>query len=72
MNTDIERKSDKKIFLLQRHILAETGFSALVGTKNKYRNRLEDIEATLRIALSKSIDARINKLVNECQQQISH
>jgi len=68
----LSEKAIKKLLPFATTYLAETGFSALVGTKNKYRNRLEDVGATLRIALSKSIDARINKLVNECQQQISH
>ena len=52
--------------------LAESGFSALASIKNKYRNRLESIDATMRIALTKSIEARIDKLVNDNQEQKSH
>lgn len=65
-------KAIKMLLPFATTYLAETGFSALVGIKNKYRNRLEDVGATLRISLSKSIHGRLNKLANECQQQISH
>lgn len=45
--------------------LAETGFSALTAIKNEYRNQLQSIDVTLRIALVKSIEARIDNLVNK-------
>lgn len=51
--------------------LCEAAFSALLMTKNKYRNRLNYVEPELRIQLS-DIDPSIDKLVTEAQPQRSH
>ena len=51
--------------------LCEAGFSALLGIKNKARNKLNVVEPDLRCALSIT-EPRIDKLVNKMQHQPSH
>jgi len=51
--------------------LCEKAFSALVYIKNKFRNRLENVESELRLKLS-SIEPDVQKLVTEMQHQPSH
>ncbi|XP_026819147.1 zinc finger BED domain-containing protein 5-like [Rhopalosiphum maidis] len=48
--------------------LCEKAFSALVYTKNKFRNRIENVESELRLKLS-SIEPDVQKLVTEMQHQ---
>lgn len=50
--------------------LCEKGFSTMVDIKTKKRNRLR-LDSCMRIALQ-SIEPRINKLVDDVQQQKSH
>ena len=50
-------KAISKLFPFGTTYLAETGFLTLVGTNNKYINWPEDVDAQLRIVLSKSNDA---------------
>lgn len=69
---NLSRKAIQLLLPFPTTYLAETAFSALTSIKNKYRNRLQNIDAALRIALSKSIEARIEKLVNEHQEQKTH
>lgn len=72
---EYETLSDKSIQLLlpfATTYLAESVFYTVTAIKNKYRNRLESIEAIMRTALTKSIEPRIYKLVNDTQEQKSH
>jgi hypothetical protein len=50
--------------------LCEKAFSALMYLKNKYRDRLRNVESDLRIKLSE-IKPNIEKLVTEMQHQPS-
>jgi hypothetical protein len=45
--------------------LCEKAFSALVYVKNKFRNRLENVESELRLKLS-NIEPNIEKLCQKC------
>lgn len=50
--------------------LCETGFSALLNLKSKWRNRL-DVSDDMRVALSVTVP-RYHVLIAQKQQQISH
>ncbi len=50
--------------------LCETGFSALLNMKSKWRNRL-DVSDDMRVALSVTVP-RFHALIAQKQQQISH
>lgn len=50
--------------------LCETGFSALLNLKSKWRNRL-DVSDDMRVALSVTVP-RFHVLIAQKQQQISH
>lgn len=52
-------------------LLCEKSFSALVYIKNKYRNRLKELEPELRIQVA-TIEPNIPKLVSKMQHQTSH
>jgi len=51
--------------------LCEKAFSALVYVKNKFRNRLENVESELQLKLS-NIEPNIEKLMSEMQYHPSH
>ena len=52
--------------------LCESAFSTLVIIKSKSRNKLSNVEADLRCALTNTIKPRIKQLVASKQKQKSH
>jgi len=61
----------KKLVPFATTYLCESGFSTLTTIKTKSRNKL-DVESTMRISLTNSIEAQIDSLVKEYQDQGSH
>ena len=60
----------KSLLTFPTTYLCESGFSAMIQMKNKYRARLY-VESDLRVALS-TTNPRIERLVGEMQAQPSH
>jgi hypothetical protein len=67
---ELSYKALKVIIPIPTNYICEKVFSALMNLKNKYRNRLRNAEADLRIQLSE-IKPNIEKLVAEMQHQTS-
>jgi len=61
----------KKLVPFATTYLCESGFSTLTTIKTKARNKL-DVEPTMRISLTNSIEAQIDSLVKQHQDQGSH
>lgn len=61
----------KKLVPFATTYLCESGFSTLTTIKTKSRNKL-DVEPTMRISLTNSIEAQIDSLVKQHQDQGSH
>jgi zinc finger BED domain-containing protein 5/7/8/9 len=61
----------KKLVPFATTYLCEFGFSTLTTIKTKARNKL-DVEPTMRISLTNSIEAQIDSLVKQHQDQGSH
>ncbi|KAL4132463.1 hypothetical protein QTP88_009607 [Uroleucon formosanum] len=61
----------KKLVPFTTTYLSESGFSTLTPIKTKSRNKL-DVEPTMRISLTNSIEAQIDSLVKQHQDQGSH
>ncbi|CAI6376269.1 unnamed protein product [Macrosiphum euphorbiae] len=61
----------KKLVPFATTYLCESGFSTLTTIKTKARNKL-DVEPTMRISFTNSIEAQIDSLVKQHQDQGSH
>jgi hypothetical protein len=61
----------KKLVPFATTYLCESGFSTLNTIKTKSKNKL-DVESTKRISLTNSIEAQIDSLVKQHQDQGSH
>ncbi|XP_046977632.1 zinc finger BED domain-containing protein 5-like [Vanessa cardui] len=68
---EISEEALKHLLLFSTTYLCEKAFSALVYTKNKYRNRLH-VESDLRLQLNSNINPNITNLVAKKQHQPSH
>ena len=68
---ELSKKAMKVLMPFVTTYLCEKSFSALVYLKNKYRNRLNNVESELRIQLS-SIKPDITWPVRELQHQPSN
>ena len=68
---ELSKKAMKVLMPFVTTYLCEKSFSALVYLKNKYRNRLNNVESELRIQLS-SMKPDITRLVHEMQHHPSH
>lgn len=74
LHADFPELSEKAMKILMPFVttyLCEKSFSVLVYLKNKYRNRLKNVESELRIQVS-TIKPDITRLVSEMQHQPSH
>ena len=60
------------LLLFSSTYLCESAFSALVSIKSKNRNKLSNVEADLRCALTNAIKPRIKQLVASKKKQKSH
>lgn len=71
---NIRRFGAKIISLFSSSYLCESFFSKMKYTKNKYRNSLtnENLKNQLRVAVSRKIEANIEKLTKKKEHQISH
>jgi hypothetical protein len=67
----LSKKAMKVLMPFVTTYLCEKSFSALIYLKNKYRNRLENVESELRIQVS-TIKPDISRLVSEIQHHPSH
>jgi zinc finger BED domain-containing protein 5/7/8/9 len=67
----LSNKALKVLIPFPTTYLCEKAFSALAYIKNKFRNRIENVESELRLKLS-SIEPDVQKLVTEMQHQPSH
>ena len=63
-------KAKLVLLLFSTTYLCEAGFSAYIGTKTKYRSRLNG-EPDIRLQLS-SIEPKIRKMCKKMQPQVSH
>ena len=52
--------------------LAEAGFSALTSVKNKYRNKLQDVETDLRVTLCQNFQVQFSQIIEGMQAHPSH
>jgi hypothetical protein len=68
---ELSYKALKVLIPFPTTYLCEKAFSALMYLKNRYRNRVRNVESDLRIQLSE-IKPNIEKLVAEMQHQPSH
>lgn len=67
----LRKEAVKFLTVFSSTYLCEQGFSSLCYVKNKFRNKLQNVEEDLRIALGK-IPPRIDLLVDQTQAQGSH